>query len=241
MSRLSRSFLVDDNAQRLLKGLKHKGALGRLATLNNSNELRSYLNGLTMRDGSPMYITKRLLTMVSDNFRESVQKILDYVMGDIIGLAENRARDEHDYTVYAEDIIVVVMGDDELSELLLLEPFRGMSSIPLVIIDSEGVPHPVPMHLYNLNGVEAFNRVLGYPFRILFEGIDITYRGNRPLRLDPEERADEYVVTIAGEQYGINRLFLQGFASAAKWLGVDHHPYWSNLYAPDQPLVKLTF
>jgi hypothetical protein len=89
-------------------------------------------------------------------------------------------------------------------------------------------------------GLLLFSKISGF---IVYIGIFMSALDSDYFLRDGEDRLTKYnyqtedsryMVTVGESVYAFSTNdFMQGFATGASWLGVDHHDYWSNLMMKD--------
>lgn len=222
-----------------------------ITTASSTDNLIQYIDSHFTDGGQPLYINARIKQLILPDMNVTAAQVIRYLTSDILNLAGNSARDAGDSTIYPEDIVNVLVGDEELS--ILLETPRPISNgfsrdIPFhILIHATNTLHPVTIPLQVLPGIDAFNRAVkkvsgSTPYTIYFANAIININDDEPQAQRYHPNRGRYIITIAGEQYGVrNQHFFRGLVSAANWIGVNHHHYWSNLYERSNPNVPLTF
>jgi hypothetical protein len=154
------------------------------------------------------------------------------------------------------------VGSEVKYEHLTLTPWSPLDYMKRATATFFGIPGPkgryqLPVsvtvngniftHLFNFDqaaGLLLFSKTAGVDFHITIFGAPFTYfvegQDDLYLRYDDQDTDTEFSVRIGARRYWFHHIdFLQGFATGALWVNVDHHRYWSNLR--DQEGQVLTF
>lgn len=79
-------------------------------------------------------------------------------------------------------------------------------------------------------GLLLFFAVAGQQFIVTMFGVPLTINNIVRFALEDPEYRSNYTVEIGNMNHTFSTPeFMQGFATGAQWVGVDHHLYWKNL------------
>ena len=206
--------------------------------------------------------TKKKQELKIDTDTEEVSKavrtaVIEYIIAEITELSGNVAADHVDSTVLPWDAQTAIGYDTELSKMFGITATD--KQLPVTItIDGQLFTHMLTREF--AAGLLLFSApsVANHDFNITIFGqrwdpsyIDQAAKRNMwDIDLSRFEvglkNGYQYELEVIGtvEPYWFNTTdFMQGFATGAQWLGVDHHHYWRRLvqHDPNGSETEITF
>lgn len=167
--------------------------------------------------------------------------VIEYLIAEILELAGNETRNAYDVTSFPWDVQLGIAKDEELSKMFGV--VLGTDTLPVTVsVGPQKFTHMLSFDF--VAGLLLFSHpsVDNRDFHVtMFEvPLDPSYmvpRDNEDttFRYSYDEAGDHgylqnYTVKAAGRQFTFRTpAFMQGFATGASWINVDHHKYWTEL------------
>lgn len=162
--------------------------------------------------------------------------IIEYIVSDIITLANHLVMDYHDHIIIPYDIQRVIEFDNEYRIVFQIYSTGQLSKLPIGV---EVIPGNKFTHLVSeefFAGLLLFSAEMKIDFHVTMFDVPFSsdYMGNGNNRFT-NRKGDTYNILIAGITYYFNWIdFLQGFSTGSLWTGKDYH-IWQHLtrYNPE--------
>jgi hypothetical protein len=175
--------------------------------------------------------------------------LIDYLVAEILELAGNAAREQHEYTILPWDVQRAIGTDGDFTKMFGFT--KEMKQLPVeVVVGAQKFTHQLTLE--TTMGLLLFSdpAVGKHDFKVAMFGVPFTTEYIVPPAATGQEPADQHVykfdesrfyydpagskqsfsVTVGKETYGFTSSdFMQGLATGAKWAGADHHQYWKSL------------
>jgi hypothetical protein len=204
-----------------------------------------------------------------DKLVAAKNSVIEYLMSMILELASRDVKSSNDETVLPWDIQRAIGEDEELAPLFGIT--RSDNQLPVSVVVNEQVfTHMLTMEFTIGLLLFSTKNVSDHDFFITMFDAPLTSEYLYPTSDDQVSehfhRFDyapvpndiygaefsaavastgaKFSVEVAGTQYGFNTTdFMQGFATGAQWIEVDHHAYWKNLlsYSPTGEATAISF
>ncbi len=151
--------------------------------------------------------------------------VMDRIIYDLVSAGYYNMLLNRNVVMNPWNILNGILGNFDLIKLFGYT--SDMDKLPMTI-SLNGTFYEFDMNMEQALGLLLFGVTSGFNFQIYVFGQILTPELTQ--NYQPELKYMKFNVDVGNQSYGFNTPeYMQGFQTGAKWFGVDHHRYWSNL------------
>ena len=172
---------------------------------------------------------------IPDAVTAAKNAVIEYLVAEIYELAGNSAYDRKDTYILPWDVQKAIGLDEELRVMCGIN-YKDRHLPVTVSVGPQQFTHMMTQDL--LCGLLLFSSVAKHDFHITMYGapflVDYIVDPDNSYLFENDDIIAIFSVMVDGHTYHFETPdFMQGIATGATWLNIDHHQYWSTLIQHD--------